>query len=111
MTPSILCTRVNPSVRSSLSNYEESSMAMKLHPSLDKGLKAGNKKFKGGTLSCRCATEPVSVSVKGNVAYNHACGCTKCWKPEGAKFSVVAVVPRDKLTVTANGQKLHVVDA
>jgi S-(hydroxymethyl)glutathione synthase len=86
-------------------------MAMKLHPSLDKGLKAGNKKFKGGTLSCRCATEPVSVSVKGNVAYNHACGCTKCWKPEGAKFSVVAVVPRDKLTVTANGQKLHVVDA
>jgi S-(hydroxymethyl)glutathione synthase len=86
-------------------------MAMKLHPSLDKGLKAGNKKFKGGTLSCRCASEQVTVSVKGNVAHNHACGCARCWKPEGAKFSVVAVAPRDKLSVTANEQKLHVVDA
>ena len=42
--------------------------------------------------------------------HNHACGCTKCWKPEGALFSVVAVVPRDSLSVTANGNKLKVVD-
>jgi S-(hydroxymethyl)glutathione synthase len=86
-------------------------MAIKLHPSIDKGVKAGNKKFKGGTLSCRCATETVTVSIKGNVAHNHACGCTKCWKPAGAKFSVVAVVPKAKLEVTANGQKLSVVDS
>jgi S-(hydroxymethyl)glutathione synthase len=85
-------------------------MAVKLHPSIDKGLKAGAKKFKGGTLSCQCASEQVTVSIKGNVAHNHACGCTKCWKPAGARFSVVAVVPRDKLTVSANEQKLHVVD-
>jgi S-(hydroxymethyl)glutathione synthase len=85
-------------------------MAMKLHPSIDKGVKAGNKKHKGGTLSCHCATEQVTVTLKGNVLHNHACGCTKCWKPAGAKFSVVAVVPRDKLTVSANEQKLHVVD-
>ena len=28
-------------------------------------------------------------------AHNHVCGCTKCWKPSGALFSQVAVVPRD----------------
>src|SRR3954465_11446356 len=85
-------------------------MAMKLHPSIDKGVKAGKKKFKGGTLSCLCAADPVTVSIKGNVAHNHACGCTKCWKPEGAKFSVVAVVPRDSVSVTENGDKLKIVD-
>jgi S-(hydroxymethyl)glutathione synthase len=86
-------------------------MAIKLHPSIDKGVKAGNKKFKGGTLSCLCASEQVTLSIKGNVSHNHAWGCTKCWKPAGARFSVVAVVPKDNLSVTANGQKLHVVDS
>ena len=52
--------------------------------------------FAGGTLVCKCKDgKPVKVGIKGDVAHNHACGCTKCWKPEGAKFSVVAVVPRD----------------
>ena len=36
--------------------------------------------------------------------------CSKCWKPEGALFSVVAVIPRDQLSVSANGQKLQIVD-
>jgi S-(hydroxymethyl)glutathione synthase len=39
------------------------------------------------------------------------CGCTKCWKPAGALFSQVAVIPRDKLSVTANGNKLDIVDS
>ena len=42
---------------------------------------------------------------------NHACGCTKCWKPEGASFSLVAVVSRDNLSVTAYEDKLEIVDA
>ncbi len=50
------------------------------------------------------------MSIKGQVAHDHACGCTKCWKPEGALFSVVAVVPRENVTVTANADKLHIVD-
>jgi S-(hydroxymethyl)glutathione synthase len=50
------------------------------------------------------------VKIDGDVAFNHVCGCTKCWKPEGALFSLVAVVPREKLSVTANAQKLKVVD-
>lgn len=85
-------------------------MAISLHPLLDNGIKPGKKDFAGGTLTCRCATDPVVVTLKSNVAFNHACGCTKCWKPEGAMFSVVGVVPRDKLEVTANAQKLKVVD-
>ena len=50
------------------------------------------------------------MKLDSNVAFNHACGCTKCWKPEGATFSVVAVVGRDKLKVTANESKLKIVD-
>jgi S-(hydroxymethyl)glutathione synthase len=53
----------------------------------------------------------VTVRIKSNVAFNHVCGCTKCWKPGGATFSLVAVVPRDKLSATANEQKLKIVDS
>jgi S-(hydroxymethyl)glutathione synthase len=86
-------------------------MTVKIHPSVDNGVKPGAKDFKGGTLTCKCVNAPVTVTLASNVAFNHACGCSKCWKPEGAAFSVVAVVGRDKLSVTANGQKLKVVDA
>ena len=82
-----------------------------IHPSVDQGVAPGNANFAGGTLTCQCTKDPVTVTIKGNVAHNHACGCTKCWKPKGAMFSVVAVTPREKLTVTANGHKLKVVDA
>ena len=85
--------------------------SISIHPSVDKGVAPGAANFAGGTLTCHCAKDPVVVSIKGNVAHNHACGCTKCWKPKGAMFSVVAVVSKDNLKVTANGQKLKVVDA
>jgi S-(hydroxymethyl)glutathione synthase len=88
----------------------QTAMAISIHPAVDGGVKPGSKDFKGGTLTCKCAQNPVTVSIKGNVAHNHACGCTKCWKPQGALFSVVAVVGRDNVTVTSNGQKLKVVD-
>lgn len=84
--------------------------SIKLHPSLDNGIQPGAKDFAGGTLSCNCTDRPVTVKVSTQVAHNHACGCTKCWKPAGAVLSVVGVVPRDKLAVTANGDKLAVVD-
>jgi S-(hydroxymethyl)glutathione synthase len=86
-------------------------MAISIHPAVDGGVKPGSASFAGGTLTCKCATQPVTVSLSGNVAYDHVCGCTKCWKPQGALFSMVAVIGRDKLNVTANGQKLKVVDA
>jgi S-(hydroxymethyl)glutathione synthase len=83
---------------------------VKLHPSIDNGIRPGSASFAGGTLSCKCSTNPVTVNVASQCAHNHACGCTKCWKPAGAVFSVVAVVPRDKVSVTANGDKLKIVD-
>ncbi len=81
-----------------------------LHPSIDHGIPAAAANFAGGTLVCKCSQAPVKVEIRGQVAYDHACGCTKCWKPSGATFSVVAVVPRDNLTVTENANKLAVVD-
>jgi len=81
-----------------------------LHPLLDKGLPTGSPGFAGGILVCECTDSPVKVKVEGDVAHNHACGCTKCWKPAGATFSIVAVVPHDKITVLENGDKLEVVD-
>jgi S-(hydroxymethyl)glutathione synthase len=86
------------------------SEAVHIHPAVDQGVKAGSANFTGGTLVCKCSQNPVKVRIDGNVAFDHACGCTKCWKPEGAAFSVVAVVPRDKLHVMENGDKLQVVD-
>ena len=85
-------------------------MAVSIHPSVDNGIKQGSKDFAGGTLTCRCTDKPVKVSIGAQIAHNHACGCTKCWKPKGATFAVVAVVGKDKLSVTANGHKLKIVD-
>jgi S-(hydroxymethyl)glutathione synthase len=84
--------------------------AVSIHPAVDNGIKPGADSFTGGTLQCHCARDTVEVKVDAQSAHNHACGCTKCWKPEGATFSVVAVVPRDKLSVTAHEEKLKVVD-
>ena len=82
-----------------------------IHPAVDSGFRATDAAFTGGTLVCKCTSNPVKVRIKGDIAHNHACGCTKCWKPAGALFSQVAVVPRDKLRVSKNAEKLKVVDA
>jgi S-(hydroxymethyl)glutathione synthase len=85
-------------------------MAISIHPAVDGGVKPGVPNFAGGTLTCQCASSPVTVSLKGDVAYNHVCGCTKCWKPQGATFAQIAVIGRDNVSVTSNAQKLKVVD-
>ena len=81
-----------------------------IHPSIDRGIQPAAPGFAGGTLVCKCSRDPVTVSIGAQTAFNHACGCTKCWKPEGALFSVVAVAPRDKVSVTSNANKLRIVD-
>lgn len=85
-------------------------MPISIHPSVDNGVKSGNTNFQGGSLRCKCAGGAVIVRIGAQTAHSHVCGCTKCWKPEGALFSMVAVVPRDKLEVGENGQKLRIVD-
>ncbi len=81
-----------------------------LHPAIDNGVQAGSDDFTGGTLHCHCGADQVEVTVTSQSAHNHACGCSKCWKPDGALFSQVAVVPKDSVSVTANGDKLEIVD-
>ncbi|MGI9499053.1 MAG: S-(hydroxymethyl)glutathione synthase, partial [Geminicoccaceae bacterium] len=82
-----------------------------IHPAIDGGLKPAKDGFAGGTLSCRCGSDRVQVRVDSQCAHNHACGCTKCWKPEGATFSQIAVVSKDKVSVAANEDKLQIVDS
>jgi len=84
---------------------------IKIHPSVDNGVGQAAPGFAGGDLTCRCASDRVVVRLTAQTAHNHACGCTKCWKPAGALFSQVAVVAREHVVVIANADKLEVVDA
>lgn len=83
---------------------------VKIHPAVDRGIAPARPDFSGGVLTCHCATNPVRVRVGAQTAHNHVCGCTKCWKPEGAIFSMVAVVSRDAVEVLENCDKLEVVN-
>lgn len=85
-------------------------MAPSLHPLVD-NLTKGDPNFAGGTIRCHCSSDPVEVTLGSDVVHNHACGCSKCWKPAGALFSVVGVLPRDKVAVARGAHKLRVVDA
>ena len=88
------------------------SETTKIHPAVDHGVPAsGGAGFAGATLRCHCTTDPVQVVVGAQCAHNHVCGCTKCWKPDGAIFSQIAVVGKDQVTITSHAEKLHVVDA
>lgn len=84
--------------------------SIRIHPVVDSGYRATDAGFAGGMLVCACSSNPVTVKIRGDIAHNHACGCTKCWKPEGATFSVVAVAPTDTVEVADNANKLSVVD-
>jgi S-(hydroxymethyl)glutathione synthase len=86
-------------------------MAIEIHPSIDHGINPPAPNFAGGTLLCRCAKDQVEVTVGAQSAHNHACGCTKCWKPKGALFAVVAVAPRERLKVTKHSERLHPIDS
>jgi S-(hydroxymethyl)glutathione synthase len=81
-----------------------------IHPSIDNGIKAAKAGFGGGTIKCKCSQDPVEVRIESQTAHNHACGCTKCWKPAGALFAQIAVVSKDKVKVTAHSEKLKTVD-
>jgi S-(hydroxymethyl)glutathione synthase len=85
-------------------------MALSIHPGVDSGIKPAARDFAGGSLWCNCSNNKVEVQITGQSAHNHVCGCTKCWKPKGALFAQVAVVPRERLRVVANADKLAIVD-
>jgi S-(hydroxymethyl)glutathione synthase len=84
--------------------------SVKIHSVVDNGISPASESFSGGTLQCLCSSNKVEVKLGAQTLHNHACGCTKCWKPEGATFAVIAVVPRDKVSVVANSDKLRIID-
>ena len=77
-----------------------------IHPAIGQQRPGAAADFTGGTLFCNCASDKVEVRIEAQTAHNHACGCTKCWKPEGALFAQIAVVSRDKVSVTAHAEKV-----
>lgn len=82
-----------------------------IHPMVDDGVTVqAEPGFAGGTLVCNCTTDPVEVEVNNDYLFNHLCGCTQCWKPDGAAFSMLAAVPREAVRVTRHEEKLKVVD-
>src|SRR5690606_22849816 len=83
------------------SSTRASAMALAMKPGVVQGAGFGRGDCSGGTLGGHCRDGPVAVKVSAWVAYDHVSGCTKCCKPEGALFSMVAVVPRDKLEIVA----------
>lgn len=83
---------------------------VKIHPAVDNGIKPAQPGFSGGELHCKCASNPVRIAVRSQTAHNHVCGCTKCWKPDGAIFSQVAVVSRDAIEVLSGADKLEIVN-
>ena len=38
---------------------------LRIHPSVDHGVKPGRADFGGGTLTCKCAHDPVKVDHQG----------------------------------------------
>lgn len=92
------------------SDSSESSETISIHPQVDSGIFETAENFSGGTLTCNCSIDPIEVTVSSQSAHNHVCGCSKCWKPAGALFSQVAVVPRNSLSITSRPDKLEIVD-
>lgn len=80
-----------------------------LHPAVE-ATAGGQSGLAGATLRCRCV-DAVEVRLSEDIAHNHLCGCSKCWKPEGALLAQTAVVPAGTLQVVAGEARLRVVDA
>lgn len=80
-----------------------------LHPAVDGGISTSSGS-PGSTLRCHCVADPVEVRIDERVVHNHLCGCSKCWKPEDARFAQTAIVPAGTLHVTQNAAKLSIVD-
>lgn len=86
--------------------------AVRIHPALDAADVDGARADTDATgmLRCACEADPVVVALVEPVQHNHLCGCSLCWKPEGALFAQVAVAPADTVSVVKGENHLHPVD-
>ena len=71
-------TRLFNSSGSKGQTREVSMPKVAIHPSVDNGIKPGGKDFAGGTLQCKCPSNPVKVSIGAQSAHKHVWGNTTC---------------------------------
>lgn len=81
-----------------------------LHPAVDGGVSSASSQEEL-KLHCKCDHDQIEVSLSRAITHNHLCGCSQCWKPDGALLAQTAVVPRGALQVSANEHKLCSPDA
>jgi hypothetical protein len=87
------------------------AVTISLHPSVDvDGGIARPSSSTHATLKCLCAEDPIAANVTLPVYHNHLCGCSRCWKPEGALLAQTAIVARNGIEVVENSGKLRIVD-
>ena len=115
--PSVASSRANDRIgdggrhRQSRRQGEARTMAVSIHPAVDQGVQRGTPELRrrdagvqmrrtAGQGEDRAASPPTTTSAAAPSAGSR----------EGALFSMVAVVPRDKLSVVENGDKLEIVD-
>ncbi len=60
-------------------------------------------------LRCKC-DDPIQVRLTEDIAHNHLCGCSQCWKPAGSMFAQTAVVANESVEVVRGAERLEVVD-
>ncbi|MGH1423862.1 MAG: SRPBCC family protein [Pseudooceanicola sp.] len=81
---------------------------VEIHPSV--GCDATADAPESFTLSCACSSAMIEIEVQAPIRHNHLCGCSQCWKPDGALLAEIAVVPAGSATVTKGGEKLVAAD-
>ena len=82
-----------------------------IHPAIDNGIKPAAANFAGGTLTCKVfRQEGCRMRSRRKAPITTLAAAPNAGSRLSALFSQVAVVPRDKLSVTANADKLKVVD-
>jgi len=103
-------------VRSSCSNQdvkhkEDKPMTVHIHPSVDNGVAEGSGAFAGGTLVLQVQGQTGQGRHQGRWSLiSRLPAAPHVLEARRATFSVVAVVPRENVTVLENGDKLQIVD-
>ena len=88
-------------------------MAISIHPAVNRGAKKpAAKNFAGGTLTCKCAKDPVTVSIKLAMRPQSRVRLHQMLEAQGRACSRRSPSCRAKTSVkvTANAHKLQVVD-
>lgn len=77
-----------------------------LHPAIDAAAFADTP-GPAQHLRCKCAHDPVEIEIAAPIRHTHLCGCSQCWKPDGALFALIAVAPHDAVRVVVGEGKLQ----